>query len=83
MEKMSKKLQSIIWLIIAIIAIALIGFISYKAVIANTQKIENPTITFSIDGYGDVTIKLELLLIIVLQEKKMKKNMNYIMNQKF
>ena len=55
---MSKKLQSIIWLIIAIIAIALIGFISYKAVIANTQKIENPTITFSIDGYGDVTIKL-------------------------
>jgi cyclophilin family peptidyl-prolyl cis-trans isomerase len=55
---MSKKTQSIMWIIIAIIAIVLIGLVVYNFAIYKNQEVKNPEVTFEIEGYGSVKVVL-------------------------
>ena len=55
---MSKKAQSIIWLIVAIIVFILIGGVAYGIVRYSTQEVKNPEVTFEIEGYGNVKMVL-------------------------
>ena len=55
---MSKKTQSIIWLVVAIVLVALIGTLIYGYVRNATQEIKNPEVTFEIEGYGNVKMVL-------------------------
>lgn len=55
---MSKKMQAIIWIIIAIIVLILIGGVAYGIVRYATQEVKNPEVTFEIEGYGNVKMVL-------------------------
>ncbi len=55
---MSKKAQAVIWIIVAVIAIACIGYIIYSTVMYNLQNVKHPEVSFEIEGYG--TVKMEL-----------------------
>ncbi len=55
---MSKKTQAIIWIIVAVLAIAGIGYCVYAAVANYTNEPTHPEVKFNVEGYGDVKIKL-------------------------
>lgn len=53
-----KKLQFCIWIIIAIALIALIGGCIYNLVLAKTEQVVHPEVTFEIENYGNVKMEL-------------------------
>lgn len=55
---MKKKTQLILWIILAILALALCAFICFNIVQAKTFEVKNPVATFEIENYG--TVKMEL-----------------------
>lgn len=55
---MSKKAQGIIWILVAIVAIALIGVVSFFAYKSYTSDVTHPEVTFEFDNYGEVKLKL-------------------------
>lgn len=55
---MKKKTQLIVWIILAVLAIALCGFICVNIVMAKTHEVKNPVATFELENYG--TVKIEL-----------------------
>lgn len=55
---MSKKFQTIIWIIICLVALFLIGVCAYRIVLSKTDKIVHPEAYFEIENYG--TVKMEL-----------------------
>lgn len=55
---MKKKTQLIIWIILAVIALALCAFVLTNIVMAKTYEEKNPIATFEIENYG--TVKIEL-----------------------
>lgn len=55
---MKKKTQLIIWIILAILALALCTYLCVNIVMAKTHEVQNPVATFEIENYG--TVKLEL-----------------------
>ena len=55
---MSKKTQGIIWLVVAIIAAVIIGYVIYSTVMFKVQTVKHPEVSFEIEGYG--TVKMEL-----------------------
>ncbi len=55
---MSKKVQFVVWTIIAIVAVLIIGVVAYSAINKMTEKINHPEATFEIENYG--TVKMEL-----------------------
>ena len=55
---MSKKAQGVIWLVVAIIAAIVIGYIIYSTVMFKVQNVKHPEVTFDVEGYGKVKIEL-------------------------
>lgn len=55
---MGKKVQAIIWILIAIVAILLIGVVGYNLVLNKTEAVVHPEVSFEIENYG--TVKMEL-----------------------
>lgn len=55
---MSKKAQGVLWLLLAIIVIALIGLVTFTIVKAYTNEVTHPEVTFEFDNYGEVKLKL-------------------------
>lgn len=55
---MGKKVQLVIWVIIAIVAILLIGVVGYNLVLNKTEQVIHPEVTFEIENYGNVKIEL-------------------------
>ena len=55
---MKKKTQLIIWIILAVLALALCTFLCVNIIIAKTHEVKNPVATFEIENYG--TVKIEL-----------------------
>jgi peptidyl-prolyl cis-trans isomerase B (cyclophilin B) len=55
---MKNKTKLIIWVIIAIVAVLLLGLMVYNIAVAKTSNIPNPVATFEVENYG--TIKIEL-----------------------
>ena len=55
---MSKKVQVTIWIIIAIIAVLLLGVVSYGIVMNGISKPIHPEVTFEIENYGVVKVEL-------------------------
>lgn len=55
---MSKKVQFVVWVIIAIAVFLLIGLFVYNTAIRTNNDVEHPEITFEIENYG--TVKMEL-----------------------
>ena len=55
---MSKKAQGIIWILVAIVAIALIGVVSFFAYKSYTSDVTHPEVTFEFDNCGEVKLKL-------------------------
>lgn len=55
---MGKKIQFVVWIIVAIAALLLIGGVAYNTVCRVNQEVKNPEATFEIENYG--TIKMEL-----------------------
>lgn len=55
---MSKKVQFVIWIIIAVIAVVLLGVVGYGIVMNGTGNVTHPEVTFEIENYG--TVKMEL-----------------------
>ena len=55
---MSKKAQGVLWILLAIIVIALIGLVAFTIVKAKTTEVTHPEVTFEFDNYGEVKLKL-------------------------
>lgn len=55
---MSKKIQFVVWTIIAIIAVLIIGVVAYNAINKMTGEANHPEAVFEIENYG--TVKMEL-----------------------
>lgn len=55
---MKKKTELVIWIILAILAVALCAYLCTNIVIAKTHEVKNPVATFEIENYG--TVKMEL-----------------------
>lgn len=55
---MGKKVQLVIWSLIAIVAILLIGVVGYNLVLNQTEEVIHPEVTFEIENYGNVKIEL-------------------------
>lgn len=55
---MKNKTKLIIWIIVAILAIALCGALTCNIVIAKTHKVQNPVATFEVENYGNIKIEL-------------------------
>ncbi len=55
---MSKKIQFVVWTIIAIIAVLIIGVVAYNAINKMFGEVNHPEATFEIENYG--TVKMEL-----------------------
>lgn len=55
---MSKKVQFVVWLIIAVAVFGLLGLVVYNTVIRTTEEVKHPEVTFELENYG--TVKLEL-----------------------
>lgn len=55
---MKKKTQLILWIILAILAVSLCGFVCVNIVIAKTHEVKNPVATLELENYG--TVKIEL-----------------------
>ena len=55
---MKKKTQLIIWIILAVLALALCTFLCVNIIMAKTHEVKNPVATFEIENYG--TVKIEL-----------------------
>lgn len=55
---MKKKTQLIIWIILAVLAVALCSFICVNIVMAKTHEVKNPVATLELENYG--TVKIEL-----------------------
>lgn len=55
---MSKKIQTIIWIIISLVVLFLIGVCAYGIIMSKTEKNVHPEVSFEIENYG--AIKMEL-----------------------
>ena len=55
---MGKKLRFILWLIIVIAIVLLIGTSIYNIVMAKTEKVSHPEVTFELENYGNIKIEL-------------------------
>ena len=55
---MSKKAQGVLWILLAIIVIALIGLVAFTIFKAKTTEVTHPEVTFEFDNYGEVKLKL-------------------------
>ncbi len=55
---MKNKTKLMIWIIIAILAIALCGCLTVNIVLAKTQEVKNPIATFEVENYGNIKIEL-------------------------
>ena len=55
---MNKKVQFVVWAIIAIVAIVLIGVFAYNTISRISKEVNHPEAVFEIENYG--TIKMEL-----------------------
>lgn len=55
---MKNKTKLMIWIIIAILAVALCGFLTVNVVNAKTQEVKNPIATFEVENYGNIKIEL-------------------------
>ena len=55
---MSKKLRFILWLIIVIAIVLLIGTSIYNIVMAKTEKVSHPEVTFELENYGNIKMEL-------------------------
>lgn len=55
---MSKKIQFVVWVLVAIAAILLIGVVVYKTAYRVNYDVKHPEATFEIENYGKVKIEL-------------------------
>lgn len=55
---MGKKLQIVFWLIIAIVAVLLLGGVVYNFVRATSEKNIHPEVTFEIENFGKIKMEL-------------------------
>ena len=55
---MKTKTKLIIWIILAVLALALCTFVCVNIVVAKTHEVKNPVATFELENYG--TVKMEL-----------------------
>lgn len=55
---MKKKNQMIMWIIVAAIMLAFVGFLICNILIAKTHEVKNPVATFEIENYGNIKIEL-------------------------
>ena len=55
---MGKKLQIVVWLIIAIVAVLLLGGVVYNFVRATSEKNIHPEVTFEIENFGKIKMEL-------------------------
>ena len=55
---MKNKTKLIIWVIIAILAVALCGLLTVNVVMAKTKEVKNPVATFEVENYGNIKIEL-------------------------
>lgn len=55
---MKNKTKLIIWIIIAILAVAVCGLLTVNVVLAKTQEVKNPVATFEVENYGNIKIEL-------------------------
>lgn len=55
---MKNKTKLMIWVVIAILAVLLLGFVIYNIVIYKTHKVQNPIATFEVENYGNIKIEL-------------------------
>lgn len=55
---MGKKIQFVVWIIVAIATLLLIGGVVYNRVCLASQEVKKPEATFEIENYG--TVKMEL-----------------------
>lgn len=55
---MNKKVKIAVWILVSILAILAIAFCAYKFVLAKTENITHPEISFEIENYGNIKMEL-------------------------
>ena len=55
---MKKKIQLLFWVVLFIVACALVYFVSTNIVYAKKYEVKNPVATFEIENYGNIVIEL-------------------------
>lgn len=55
---MKKKTQLVIWIILAVLAVALCALICVNIANAKLHEVKNPVVTFEIENYGNIKIEL-------------------------
>lgn len=55
---MKNKTKLMIWIIVAVLAVALCGLLVCNIVLAKTHKVQNPVATFEVENYGNIKIEL-------------------------
>lgn len=55
---MKNKTKLMIWVVLAILAILILGLVVCNIVTAKTHKVQNPIATFEVENYGNIKIEL-------------------------
>ena len=55
---MKNKTKLTIWIVIAILAVLLLGLVIYNIVVYKTHKVQNPIAIFEVENYGNIKIEL-------------------------
>lgn len=55
---MKNKTKLMIWVVIAILAVLLLGLVIYNIILYKTHKVQNPIATFEVENYGNIKIEL-------------------------
>lgn len=55
---MKNKTKLLIWIFVAILAIAILALVASNIVLAKVHKVQNPVATFEVENYGSIKIEL-------------------------
>ena len=55
---MKNKTKLMIWVIIAVLAVLVLGLLCYNIFAYETRKVQNPVATLEVENYGNIKIEL-------------------------